>query len=263
MTRHPDTLRGGRRAGARRRRRRRSRWRPPRQGCDAAYYLVHSLDQPTFEAGRRGRPRGRSPRRRPDAGLTRIVYLGGLGDDDDDLSAHLRSRREVEKLLGSGGGAGDDPAGGHHRRPRRDLLGDDPAARRAPARDDHAPLGAHPDPADRGRRRRPLPGRGAGVAGGGRSGVRHRRPGGPGVRRDDAPGRPHRGPQDADRAAGAAAHPVAVVALAVAGDRRRRADRPVAGRLDDQRGGRPGRQHPQAGAVRADGLRQCRAAGAG
>jgi uncharacterized protein YbjT (DUF2867 family) len=36
-------------------------------------------------------------------GLHRIIYLGGLGDDADDLSAHLRSRREVEELLGSAG----------------------------------------------------------------------------------------------------------------------------------------------------------------
>ena len=35
--------------------------------------------------------------------IERIVYLGGLGDDDDDLSAHLRSRREVEGLLGEDG----------------------------------------------------------------------------------------------------------------------------------------------------------------
>ena len=33
------------------------------------------------------------------AGLTQVVYLGGLGDDDDDLSPHLRSRREVESIL--------------------------------------------------------------------------------------------------------------------------------------------------------------------
>ena len=38
-----------------------------------------------------------------DAGLKRIVYLGGLGDDADDLSSHLRSRREVERLLAGGG----------------------------------------------------------------------------------------------------------------------------------------------------------------
>ena len=36
-------------------------------------------------------------------GLTRIVYLGGLGRDDDTLSAHLRSRRDVENRLGSAG----------------------------------------------------------------------------------------------------------------------------------------------------------------
>jgi uncharacterized protein YbjT (DUF2867 family) len=37
------------------------------------------------------------------AGLEQIVYLGGLGSDSDDLSAHLRSRREVEQLLGGAG----------------------------------------------------------------------------------------------------------------------------------------------------------------
>ena len=45
--------------------------------------------------GRRGDFGGAAAR----AGLERIVYLGGLGDDDGDLSAHLRSRREVEQLL--------------------------------------------------------------------------------------------------------------------------------------------------------------------
>ena len=39
----------------------------------------------------------------PGADLTRIISLGGLGDDSDDLSAHLRSRRQVEKLLAGGG----------------------------------------------------------------------------------------------------------------------------------------------------------------
>jgi uncharacterized protein YbjT (DUF2867 family) len=36
-------------------------------------------------------------------GVGRIVYLGGLGDDDDSLSEHLASRREVERLLGETG----------------------------------------------------------------------------------------------------------------------------------------------------------------
>jgi uncharacterized protein YbjT (DUF2867 family) len=36
-------------------------------------------------------------------GLQRIVYLGGLGRDDDALSPHPRSRRQVEELLGHAG----------------------------------------------------------------------------------------------------------------------------------------------------------------
>ena len=36
-------------------------------------------------------------------GVKQIVYLGGLGSDDQDLSAHLRSRREVEHLLADAG----------------------------------------------------------------------------------------------------------------------------------------------------------------
>ena len=35
--------------------------------------------------------------------LRQIVYLGGLGRDEDELSPHLRSRREVERLLGHAG----------------------------------------------------------------------------------------------------------------------------------------------------------------
>jgi len=71
-------------------------------GCDAAYYLVHSLDDANFRQrdAKAARAFGYAA---ANAGLERIVYLGGLGDDDDDLSAHLRSRREVEQMLGSYG----------------------------------------------------------------------------------------------------------------------------------------------------------------
>jgi uncharacterized protein YbjT (DUF2867 family) len=71
-------------------------------GCDAAYYLVHSLDSPDFQE--RDADAARSfARAAADTGVGRIVYLGGLGDDSDQLSAHLRSRRQVERLLAEGG----------------------------------------------------------------------------------------------------------------------------------------------------------------
>ncbi|MBW0092613.1 NAD(P)H-binding protein [Pseudonocardia sp. KRD-184] len=69
------------------------------QGQDAAYYLVHSLDDPRF-AERDAEAARTFGKAAADARVSRIVYLGGLGDDSDDLSAHLRSRREVERILG-------------------------------------------------------------------------------------------------------------------------------------------------------------------
>ncbi|HEV7726490.1 MAG TPA: NAD(P)H-binding protein [Modestobacter sp.] len=101
MTRHPDTYAGrgepvagdvGDEASLRR----------ALAGCEAAYYLVHSLDSADFEErdAQAARAFGRAA---ADAGVRRIVYLGGLGEDSDDLSAHLRSRRQVEALLGGAG----------------------------------------------------------------------------------------------------------------------------------------------------------------
>lgn len=71
-------------------------------GCQAAYYLVHSLESADFEDkdAQAARNFGQAA---ADAGLERIVYLGGLGVDDGELSAHLRSRRQVEKLLPEAG----------------------------------------------------------------------------------------------------------------------------------------------------------------
>lgn len=71
-------------------------------GCDAAYYLVHSLDDEDFE-DKDARGAMAFSTAATDAGLSQVVYLGGLGNDADDLSAHLRSRREVERLLASAG----------------------------------------------------------------------------------------------------------------------------------------------------------------
>ncbi len=67
-------------------------------GCDAAYYLVHSLESEDFaELDRRGAEAFGDAAAR--AGVRQVIYLGGLGDERDDLSAHLRSRREVEGIL--------------------------------------------------------------------------------------------------------------------------------------------------------------------
>ena len=70
-------------------------------GVDAAYYLVHSLDDDDFE--RKDAEAARAfCAAAEQAGLERIIYLGGLGREDQDLSPHLRSRREVEHLLAEG-----------------------------------------------------------------------------------------------------------------------------------------------------------------
>ncbi len=71
-------------------------------GVDVAVYLVHSLDDDDFE--RKDADAARAFGAAAAAGGVRqIVYLGGLGSEDADLSAHLRSRREVEQLLGEAG----------------------------------------------------------------------------------------------------------------------------------------------------------------
>ncbi|MBZ2198263.1 SDR family oxidoreductase [Occultella gossypii] len=72
-------------------------------GVDVAYYLIHSLG-----SGSRFEQRDRSTALRfgaaaREAGVRRIVYLGGIHPDTEDLSPHLGSRREVgEILLASG-----------------------------------------------------------------------------------------------------------------------------------------------------------------
>jgi len=72
------------------------------EGVEAAYYLVHSM-----QAGEDFEERDRTAARTfaeaaSDAGIDRVVYLGGLGEEGENLSAHLESRREVERVLGQG-----------------------------------------------------------------------------------------------------------------------------------------------------------------
>lgn len=72
-------------------------------GCSAAFYLVHSMvpGQHDFAAADREGARNMA-RAAEDAGLRRIVYLGGLGDSGADVSLHLRSRAEVGAILSAG-----------------------------------------------------------------------------------------------------------------------------------------------------------------
>ncbi|WP_135806076.1 NAD(P)H-binding protein [Halorussus marinus] len=76
------------------------------EGCfadvDAAYYLVHSMQTGgDFAARDRAAARNFADAAR-ESPLERVVYLAGLGETGDDLSAHLKSRREVESILAGG-----------------------------------------------------------------------------------------------------------------------------------------------------------------
>jgi uncharacterized protein YbjT (DUF2867 family) len=73
------------------------------EGCRAAYYLVHSMVVAGDDYGRADRELARSFAHAAGAAeVERIVYLGGLGEIGKDLSPHLASRREVERILDDG-----------------------------------------------------------------------------------------------------------------------------------------------------------------
>jgi uncharacterized protein YbjT (DUF2867 family) len=74
------------------------------RGCGPAYYLIHSM----MVAGAQYREQDRRlalgfAEAAEEAGVSRIIYLGGLGETGGGLSEHLASRREVEEALASGG----------------------------------------------------------------------------------------------------------------------------------------------------------------
>jgi uncharacterized protein YbjT (DUF2867 family) len=72
-------------------------------GCDAAYYLIHTMEGSPKRFTERDRSAAQNFRDAADrVGLRRIVFLGGLGIDDEDLSEHLASRHEVGRILASG-----------------------------------------------------------------------------------------------------------------------------------------------------------------
>ena len=72
-------------------------------GVAVAYYLVHSMGSAgNFEEQDRRAARNFGAAAKA-AGVGRIIYLGGLGEDAGDLSPHLRSRHEVGEILRAAG----------------------------------------------------------------------------------------------------------------------------------------------------------------
>jgi uncharacterized protein YbjT (DUF2867 family) len=77
---------------------------PALEGCRTAYYLVHSMEAATNGSDFAERDRRAAlafARAASGAGVEQIVYLGGIEPSGGPaaLSAHLRSRLEVERIL--------------------------------------------------------------------------------------------------------------------------------------------------------------------
>jgi uncharacterized protein YbjT (DUF2867 family) len=73
----------------------------------SAYYLVHSMGgksitKKTEFAEKDKKAAGNFLAAAGDAGLKRVIYLGGLGEKGKGLSEHLSSRAEVAEILSSG-----------------------------------------------------------------------------------------------------------------------------------------------------------------
>jgi uncharacterized protein YbjT (DUF2867 family) len=72
-------------------------------GIDQAFYLVHSMASGAEFAALDRQAAANFARAARRAGVRRIIYLGGLGDDSDVLSAHLKSRAETGAALRDSG----------------------------------------------------------------------------------------------------------------------------------------------------------------
>jgi len=71
-------------------------------GVEAAYYLIHSMGSGGASFAEKDRAAARNfAQAAAAAGVSRIVYLGGLGDGEG-LSEHLKSRQETGEILRQG-----------------------------------------------------------------------------------------------------------------------------------------------------------------
>lgn len=73
------------------------------RGIDAAYYLIHSLGGGDGYAERDLKAARAFARAAKTAGVRRIIYLGGLARENQDLSEHLRSRQATGDALREAG----------------------------------------------------------------------------------------------------------------------------------------------------------------
>jgi uncharacterized protein YbjT (DUF2867 family) len=69
------------------------------EGIAITYYLIHSMHAGEGFAARDRLAAANFGRAAKAAGVQRIIYLGGLGDSETDLSDHLRSRQETGDVL--------------------------------------------------------------------------------------------------------------------------------------------------------------------
>lgn len=73
------------------------------RGVDVAYYMIHSMRSiGSFEETDRQAAQNFSQAAKA-AGVKGLIYVGGLGSDEEQLSAHLRSRHEVGDILRQSG----------------------------------------------------------------------------------------------------------------------------------------------------------------
>lgn len=77
------------------------------RGIHSAYYLVHSMGGKNIFRNMEFAEKDKQAARNfisaaNEAGLKRVIYLGGLGEARDNLSEHLKSRAEVAEVLSSG-----------------------------------------------------------------------------------------------------------------------------------------------------------------
>ncbi|WP_319780682.1 SDR family oxidoreductase [Maridesulfovibrio sp.] len=73
------------------------------EGCCCVYYLVHSMQPGSSDFAEKDRLAAQNTVLAAEqAGVERLIYLGGIIPDDPNISHHLKSRAEVGEILSSG-----------------------------------------------------------------------------------------------------------------------------------------------------------------